>query len=144
MPPPSSSRSSDGHAFASSQGNAFASSQGKETFSVRVATYNIGAQEEHFFTGKLLVPFTDKFYSELQQLCARADVICLQEVSEFWAERVRYALSNAWEVWHMDHKAIIYHNDKVEMQLNAWCQAFPEARPGSGRAFRGYLLATRV
>lgn len=141
-PGPSSGASSSGGTgvLASSQDSGgtgvFASSQD----TVRLASYNIGAQNENSFQGKLNERFRQHFATDLDILVQNADVICIQEISPDWSQFMEE--HTGWKTLSMDKKAICW-GPGVELIWSQWQRVFPEANCGEGRKHRGILWARR-
>ena len=148
MPPPraagpSSGASSSGGpgVLAASQNTGgtgvFASSQD----TVRLATYNIGAIQANSFMGQTKATFERKFAADLNILIQNADVICIQEINNYWSDFMRER--TGWQTIFEDNKAICWgpglQNIGYETQ-----RVFPEDTAGEARKHRRILWVRRL
>ena len=106
---------------------------------VRVCTYNIGAQNLTSMQGKAKEAFAETWSTDLQQLTHQADILCIQEISEFWAEFMQQ--ETKWPMTWCDKKAFCWRRDVVQYKKEEWKRVFPESDAGVRRMFRGCFWA---
>jgi len=75
---------------------------------------------------------------------ARADVICLQEVSPYWAAESKEMLGDGWLLTAQDKKAILHRAASVTKLGEMLEPVFPEPDAGEGRKHRHVLWAAPV
>jgi hypothetical protein len=82
----------------SSTPSAHGASAPAPTRGLEVVSFNIGARTDDMFSSEAKRPmFIGKLRDELDQLCRRADIICLQECSPSWSQEVLALTPLAWK-----------------------------------------------
>ncbi len=81
-----------------------------------IAIMNIGAGDEASFSGKKQERFRQKLDDDIKWMIANnADIIMLQEVSEYWADHLRGKLPADWTLWRPGaaNVATLHNSKKV-------------------------------
>ena len=107
---------------------------------VRVATYNICAQNWLAFAGRKERDFKQKFGADLAALTSVVDIMCFQGINEHWAAFVKQVCQ--WETLWLDNKAFCWRPQVVSLKAHEWKQVYPEVTAGLRRKFRGVLWVT--
>ena len=95
-----------------------------------VATFNAGAKNPESFLNKKGVPhagFHSHFKSMCEELFAKADVVCMQEMSDFWVEQGALCAPDRWE-HEVDNvtRCVTFWKPLLQRRATGFFKVFPD------------------